>query len=75
MCPCTSDEQVRDANFRSQQNNYIVFCPSYYNDLSSLHEALNEHDSLPEEDFHAVNDFPETQGAVYFHESLVRSQA
>lgn len=73
---CTLYERPRDANVRSQDNHYVVFCPPYY-ELPSLYETLSSTDALPAKSLLTApaEAFVENQGEVYFHESLVCSQA
>lgn len=65
-------ERTQDANVRSQDNHYVVFCPPYY-ELQTLYKTLSITDAFPPERLlvTSANDFDESQGEVYFHESLV----
>lgn len=77
VCNHARRTNTQDANLRSQDNHYVVFCPRYYNS-PSLSQALSIADALlaPKSFLKAVaEDFVGNKGEVYFHESLVCNQA
>ena len=69
-------KRTRDANIRPQHNHMVVFCPRYYQS-PSLPAALSKTDELLAKGLREVpiERFEENQARVYFHESLVGSQA
>lgn len=76
MSLCTVYERFRDANFMSQDNHYVVFCPPYY-ETPSLYEALSITDAFSEKNLLVASpeEFGQNRGEIYFHESLVCSRA